>query len=87
MKNNKIFGYILGILFVLFAIFLIIQLILKLIGHSPTDVQILYVSFGMILSYLLIMSYKLGTFVGEVKEFMKITKNSFSKLKEDLKRK
>ncbi|MBU2639935.1 MAG: hypothetical protein KKG75_04495 [Nanoarchaeota archaeon] len=71
------------VLFVILAIILIIQLILKLSKHSPTDIQILYIGMASILSYLLMMSYKLGTFVGEVKEFMKTTKNSFSKLKEE----
>ncbi len=83
MRKSNIIGYIAITIFIIFAIVLGIQIFLKLTGNSPTDIQILYTSFGLIISYLLLMSFKLGTFVGEVREFMKITKNSFSRLKED----
>lgn len=83
MGTEKVLRWILKILFVVFAILLIIQITLKLIGGSPTDIQILYVAFGAIVSYLLVMSYKMGTFVGEVREFMKTTKNTFSSIKQE----
>ena len=86
MKNNKVLGWILTLLFIAFAIVLVIQLILKLTSKSPTDIQILYVIVGAIISYLLVMSYKIGTFVGEVREFMTITKNIFVKLREEKKK-
>lgn len=70
MKQNKLFGAIVMILFIIFVIIFVIQIILKLTSHSPTDIQILYIGFGLIVSYLLVMSYRLGIFVGEVKEFM-----------------
>lgn len=83
-KNKINIGVIAVILFIIFAAILIIQIILKLIGKSSTNVQILYVGQGVIISYLLIMSFKLGQFVGEVREFMKIAKNSFRKLNEKI---
>lgn len=77
MKENKLFGAIVMLLFIIFVIIFAVQIILKLTGHSPTDIQVLYTGFGVIISYLLIMSYKMGVFVGEVKGFM----NSFKKHK------
>jgi len=79
-KNKINAGIVAVILFIIFAIVLLIQFVLKLTGHSPTDVQILYIAFGVIISYLLVMSYNLGQFVGEVRASMIITKNSFRKL-------
>ena len=84
MKRNKVLNWIVVLLFLIFAIIFIIQLILKLTGHSSTDVQLLYIGVGLILSYLLVMSYKMGIFVGEVNQFMKISKNSFAKVREDI---
>lgn len=74
MRENKLFGTIVMIIFIIFVIIFAIQIILKLTNHSPTDIQILYVGFGLTISYLLVMSYKLGVFVGEVKEFMNSTR-------------
>ncbi len=84
MKLNKFIGTTATILFVIFATIFIIQLILKLTGHSPTETQLLYIGMSGIISFLLAMSYKAGVFVGEVNEFMKTTKNSFAKLNEDM---
>ncbi|MCX6707932.1 MAG: hypothetical protein NT001_07435 [Candidatus Woesearchaeota archaeon] len=84
MKQKINFGIVAIILFMIFALILLIQLILKLTNHSPTDTQILYIGFGAIISYLLIMSYKLGQFVGEVRGFMAISKNSFRKISRDV---
>ncbi|MDP2909202.1 MAG: hypothetical protein Q8N77_05330 [Nanoarchaeota archaeon] len=83
----KIVEKIIVSVFILLAIILAVFLILKITGHSPTDVQILYVGFSAVISYLLIMSYKIGLFVGKVNEFMNITKNSFKKLDEAIKKK
>ncbi len=80
IKSKDMIGKIAIIVFIVFAVILIIQIILKLIGKSPDDIRILYVGLGAVISYLLVMSYKLGQFVGEVKEFMKTTKNTFRKL-------
>ncbi|MFC1752397.1 hypothetical protein ACFL96_03270 [Thermoproteota archaeon] len=80
IKNKINIGTIAVMLFIILSAILIIQITLKLIGRSPTDIQILYIAFGVIVSYLFFMSYKIGEFVGEVREFMKISKNTFRKL-------
>ena len=77
---------IIALVFVLLTLILIVFLILKITGHSPTDVQILYVGFSVVISYLLMMSYKIGVFVGKVDAFMNATKNNFKKLNEELKK-
>lgn len=77
---------LIALVFVLLTIILVVFLILKITGHSPTDVQILYVGFSVVISYLLMMSYKIGMFVGKVDEFMDVTKNNFKKLNEGLKK-
>ena len=74
MEENKLIKWTLVFLFIIFSIILIIQLILKLTNHSPVDIQIIYIIIGVMFSYLLMMSYKLGVFVGEVREFMQTTK-------------
>lgn len=86
MKPKNIFnaGNIAVFLFVVFAVLLLIQIILKLTGHSPTETQIIYIFIGAIISYLLVMSYNLGQFVGEVRGFMTISKNSFRKMGRDV---
>lgn len=77
---------IIALVFVLLTIILVVFLVLKITGHSPTDVQILYVGFSVVISYLLMMSYKIGVFVGKVDAFMNATKNNFKKLNEELKK-
>lgn len=86
------------VVFIILAVIFITQIILKLIGESPSDVQILYLGFGAVISYLFIMSYKWGLFMGETKEFirgnrefmrysrefMSISKNTFRKLGEEV---
>lgn len=74
-------------IFILLTTVFVTLLILKITGHSPTDIQILYVGFSVLISYLLVMSYKIGLFVGKVNEFMNTTKNSFNKIDEVLKKK
>lgn len=86
MVKKNILGTIATIVFIIFAAILIIQIIISLSGKSPTEIQIVYISLGVIVSYLFVMSYTLGVFVGEVKEFMKVTKNTFKKIGENLNR-
>ena len=79
------------VIFIVLSVIFITQLILKLIGGSPSDIQILYIGFGAIVSYLFIMSYKIGYFIGETKQFMRtnkefmtISKNTFRKFGEKI---
>ena len=78
MEWSEVLLFVVKIIFVIFAVIVIIQLIMKITGHSPIDVA----------------NYKIGKFVGgmnefkkEMREFKEITKNSFAKLREDLKKK
>ncbi len=75
------------IIFWILLIILAYQLLLKISGHGPTDFALLYTGFGAIMTYLLTLSYKLGSFVGRVEEFMKNTKESFNRLREDIAKK
>ena len=94
MEWSEVLLFVVKIIFVIFAVIVIIQLIMKITGHSPIDVQLLYMAMGGIVSYLFVANYKIGKFVGgmnefkkEMREFKEITKNSFAKLREDLKKK
>lgn len=82
----KIIEKVIVSVFILLTVILILFLMLKITGHSPTDTQILYVGFSVVISYLLMMSYKIGLFVGKVNEFIGTTKNDFKKLHEELKK-
>lgn len=86
IKTRKIdfVKLILTIVFIVFASIFIIQLILKLTSHSPGETQMLFAALVAIVAYLFIMSYKLGTFAGEVREFMKTSKNTFNKMGTDI---
>lgn len=57
---SDIIALIVQAIFVILAIIFIIQLILKIIGMSPTEMQLLYVGFGSILGYLFFVTFKLG---------------------------
>ena len=46
-------GIIIETIFLIFAIILIIQLILKIIGGSPTESQLIYLIFSFGLTYIL----------------------------------
>lgn len=86
MKNKKFIFIFLLIIFIIFSLVFILQLFLKFMNKSPADLQIIYVALGVVTSYLLVMSYNLGLFVGKSKEFMAASKNTFQKISHDLKR-
>lgn len=74
------FQWIIDLLFWTLLFWLTYQLILKVTGHSPTDAQVIYTALGIIITYLLGLSFKMGLFMGKVEEFMNTTKNSFRKM-------
>ena len=84
--GRNIFEIIVEVVFWIFFVALVYQLVLKITGHSPTDFTILYTGFGIIGAYVLSASYKMGVFFGRVEEFMKNSKDSFKNMKEDFKR-
>ena len=82
MKQEKetLLSIILQILIAIFTTILIIQLLLKLTGHSPTEVQIIYAVIIALIVYLFSVSYKLG----RIDENMKITNYRLSKIEDRL---
>lgn len=63
-KKEAIISVLIDILLALFAMIVIIQLLLKLFGHSPTEVQILYgiitIVAGSLIGGSCKLIYKLG---------------------------
>lgn len=84
MKKNKIIEWILTAIFLILSAFGIALLIWSLIGDSPTGIQILSTFVGIITSYLLIATFKVGIFMGEMREFKETTKNSFIRIRDDI---
>lgn len=82
VKNS--FQFIIEVLFWILLVVFVYQLILKISGHSPTDLTILYSGFSILITYILATTYKLGKFTGHVEEFMKNTKEHFRTLRGDI---
>ncbi|GEM_PF-6337187 len=82
MKQEKetIVSIILQIIIAIFAIILIIQLLLKFTGHSPTEIQLLYTGFSAIIIYLFGVSYSLGS----INVNTKMTNTRLSKIENHL---
>lgn len=72
------------ILIIILSITVIYMIILKIVGSSPTLDQINLTLTALIGSALITIFYKFGRFEGEIREFKKITLNTFSNIKEDL---
>jgi hypothetical protein len=85
VKNNKIIEVIIIGTFVILAIIGIIQLTLKITGHSPTEFQILSSLLIIIVGFILGVGYKFGIFIGKTNNFMKNTTRQFSEIKLELK--
>ena len=78
------FGTIVEIIFYILLVWLIIQIIQKLTGNSPSIEAILTTGLAVIISYLLIATYNIGTFIGKVNEFMENSKGSFKEISKDM---
>ncbi len=78
--KSKLLEYTIVTIFIIFSIIAIVQIILELTNHSPTPSQVAYIFIGVIVSYLFIMSYYLGVFVGRTNEFKETTNRTFSKV-------
>ena len=81
---KNIFQLIIETIFWILIVIFIYQLILKITGHSPTDLTVLYTGFGVIAAHLLTLTYKTGSFSGRVEGFMDNTKESFKRMKWDI---
>ena len=73
------------ITFIILIIIFIVQLSLKLTGHSPTELQILYISLAGIIIFILGISYQFGNFIGKTTEFQKRTISEIIEMKTDIK--
>lgn len=80
MKKETAISIILQILIVIFATILIIQLSLKLTGHSPTETQVIYTILTALIIYLFSISYKLG----RIDENLKTTNFRLSRIEDRL---
>lgn len=84
MRLIKLAERIAVVLFYVFLVWLLYQIILKLTGHSPTIETILSTAMVTIISYILVTTLKIAEFMGETKEFMSTAKNSFGMIKNDM---
>ncbi|MDP4012821.1 MAG: hypothetical protein Q8R00_04420 [Candidatus Nanoarchaeia archaeon] len=87
---KNLFQIIIETIFWILLVIFVYQLVLKITGHSPTELTILYSGFTIIVTYLLTATYRLGKFTGHIeefmgttKEFMRTTKESFVRNRED----
>ncbi len=85
VKKENIIENILISIFVILAIIGIIQLVLKLTGHSPSELQLLYIGFGCIGGYLFILTAQLSKFSGKTEYFMNHTTKELKEMKSDIK--
>lgn len=83
-KSN--FEIIVEIVFWVMLVILVYQLLLKITGHSPADIAVLYTGFIAMTTYIVSLTYKFAKFSGKVEEFMKNTRQSFSGIKVDMHR-
>ena len=80
LMARDIFEIIIEILFYVLLVWLIIQILLKLFGNSPTIEMILTTGLGLIFAYLL----KVSKFIGKTEEFMENSKESFMRISRDM---
>ncbi|MEK6861526.1 MAG: hypothetical protein AABY07_06155 [Nanoarchaeota archaeon] len=59
-KKVDIIEVIIQVIFAILATIFIIQILLKLFGSSPTELQLLYIGFGSILSYMFFITCRIG---------------------------
>ena len=77
---NNIFEKIIEFIFYIFLIWLTIQIILKVSGNSPDIEVILTTGLGVVISYLFLVTLKIGNFMGKTSEFMQNSKESFKRI-------
>ena len=80
MKLWDIINKIINVLFFLLLVLFVIQVILKITGHSPITEAILSTGISLNVGYL----FKVHYFMGQTKEFIGNTKESFRLVKEDI---
>lgn len=85
MEGGRIFEIVMEILFWFSIAVVAYMLILKITGHSPTDVQIMYGILGSMFVYIVAFSFKAGKFAGKVEEFIVHTKGSLKRIEDETK--
>lgn len=82
--KEEIIGILLQILFALFATVFIIQLLLKLTGHSPTELQIVYGAIISLIVYSVVASYKLIYKLGRIDEHLSNVDRGVQEVKREI---
>ena len=75
---------IIKVIFYILLVWLLIQIILKLSGNSPSLDSILTTGLGVIISYLLLATLQISHFTGKTSEFMENSKEAFKRIKKDI---
>jgi Na+-transporting methylmalonyl-CoA/oxaloacetate decarboxylase gamma subunit len=83
VKVQEVIQKILTAVFVILSLIVIVQLLMKITGHSPTELQIVLIVLGIMFTFLLGMGYKIGTFMDETRTFMKMAGEMFREQKEN----
>ncbi len=86
MKFVDIVNIIVTIIFFSLLILLVIQVALKVTGHSPLTEIVLSSTLGLVVSYIMFATNKFYHFMGQMTEFKATTKESFKNVKEDINR-
>lgn len=86
MKFVDIVNIIVAIIFFVLLVLLVIQVALKITVHSPITDILLSSTLGLVVSYIIFATNKFYHFMGQSKEFMSNTKDSFKIAREDINR-
>ena len=84
-RLKKLFGEIIFFIVIILTIILIIQLVLKMSGHSPTESQLAYIGFSSILGILLVSTLQNYKFQGKFISTTKHLKSDLKDIKENVK--
>ena len=82
--EHKIVEKIIALIFTALAVIVILQLVLKLTGHSPTQLQMLYGTVGILVAFMMGAGMKLGIFIGRSGHFMDLAEKKFEKVEKDI---
>ena len=80
MRFHDLFSWFLRLAFVFLILIFILQLWLKLTGHSPTELQLLYIGFSGLFICFLRMNSKFSLFMGEMQQFKHDTYRRFDSI-------
>ena len=81
---SNIIMKIVEVIFYIFLILSAIMITLKVTGNSPTLETVLSMTMTVILSFLLIATFKVAHFIGKNSEFMDTSKESFKRIRIDM---